>query len=80
MADRVYPLSEFKHNSRRRASAEARDREAAPVSGGCWRRASMLGIGLLSGGYGTEELKRAGAYRVCEDPAMLLAELGVRDE
>ena len=45
------------------------------------RRASTLGIGLLSGGYGMEELERAGAYRVYEDPAMLLAhldELGVR--
>ncbi len=31
------------------------------------RRARALGIGLLSGGYGTEELERAGAYRVFED-------------
>ena len=36
------------------------------------RRAPSLGIGLLSGGYGQEELERAGAYRVCEDPADLL--------
>ncbi len=36
------------------------------------RRARALGIGLLSGGYGTEELERAGAYRVYEDPADLL--------
>ena len=46
------------------------------------RRAGTLGIGLLSGGYGTEELERAGAYRVYEDPAMLLThldELGVRE-
>ena len=46
------------------------------------RRAGTLGIGLLSGGYGTEELERAGAYRVYDDPAMLLAhldELGVRE-
>lgn len=45
------------------------------------RRARMLGIGLLSGGYGKEELERAGAYRVYEDPADLvrhLDELGVR--
>lgn len=45
------------------------------------RRARTLGIGLLSGGYGTEELERAGAYRVYDDPAMLmrhLDELGVR--
>jgi hypothetical protein len=33
------------------------------------RRARALGIGLLSGGYGQEELERAGAYRVYEDPA-----------
>jgi HAD superfamily hydrolase (TIGR01549 family) len=36
------------------------------------RRAPALGIGLLSGGYGGEELERAGAYRVYEDPADLL--------
>lgn len=45
------------------------------------RRARALGIGLLSGGYGREELERAGAYRVYEDPADLLRhldELGVR--
>jgi HAD superfamily hydrolase (TIGR01549 family) len=47
------------------------------------RRAQTLGIGLLSGGYGTEELERAGAYRVYDDPAMLLAhlhEVGIRSE
>jgi HAD superfamily hydrolase (TIGR01549 family) len=46
------------------------------------RRAGTLGIGVLSGGYGTEELERAGAYRVFDDPAMLLShldELGVRE-
>ncbi len=45
------------------------------------RRARALGIGLLSGGYGSEELERAGAYRVYEDPADLLKhidEVGVR--
>jgi HAD superfamily hydrolase (TIGR01509 family) len=36
------------------------------------RRASALGIGLLSGGYGENELERAGAYRVYEDPADML--------
>jgi phosphoglycolate phosphatase-like HAD superfamily hydrolase len=36
------------------------------------RRARALGIGVLSGGYGREELERAGAYRVYEDPADLL--------
>ena len=39
------------------------------------RRARALGIGLLSGGYGTEELERAGAYRVYEDPAGLLVHI-----
>jgi HAD superfamily hydrolase (TIGR01549 family) len=38
-------------------------------------RARSLGIGLLSGGYGMEELERAGAYRVFEDPADLLKHL-----
>lgn len=47
------------------------------------RRASALGIGLLSGGYGKEELTAAGTYRVYDDPADLLAhldELGVRPQ
>ncbi len=39
------------------------------------RRARALGIGLLSGGYGSEELERAGAYRVFEDPADMLKHL-----
>jgi HAD superfamily hydrolase (TIGR01509 family) len=45
------------------------------------RRARSLGVGLLSGGYGAEELERAGAYRVYEDPRDLLNhldEVGVR--
>lgn len=60
---------------------------------GCWvvgdsvwdllaaRRARALGIGLLTGGYGIDELERAGAYRVYEDPADMsrhLDELGIR--
>jgi hypothetical protein len=36
------------------------------------RRARALGIGVLSGGYGQEELEPAGAYRGYEDPADLL--------
>jgi phosphoglycolate phosphatase-like HAD superfamily hydrolase len=46
------------------------------------RRAGTLGVGLMSGGYGREELERAGAYRVYADPAQMLRcvdELGVRD-
>jgi phosphoglycolate phosphatase-like HAD superfamily hydrolase len=45
------------------------------------RRARALGVGLLSGGYGADELERAGAYRVYQDPADLLYhldEVGVR--
>jgi HAD superfamily hydrolase (TIGR01549 family) len=45
------------------------------------QRARALGVGVLSGGYGLEELERAGAYRVFEDPAQLLKhidELGAR--
>jgi phosphoglycolate phosphatase-like HAD superfamily hydrolase len=38
-------------------------------------RARALGIGLLSGGFGEEELLRAGAYRVYRDPADLLTRL-----
>ncbi len=39
------------------------------------RRARALGIGLLSGGYGVDELERSGAYRVYDDPADLLAHI-----
>ncbi len=45
------------------------------------RRARAIGVGLMSGGYGNDELERAGAYRVYQDPADLLEhldELGVR--
>ena len=45
------------------------------------RRARALSVGLLSGGYGQDELERAGAYRVYQDPADLLMhldEVGVR--
>ena len=61
-------------------------RYAMVVGDGVWdllaaRRAGALGVGLLSGGYGREELERAGAYRVYADPAEMLGridELGVR--
>jgi len=45
------------------------------------QRARTLGIGLLSGGYGREELIYSGAYRVYDDPRDLLEhldEVGVR--
>ena len=53
---------------------------AAIVGDSVWdmlaaRRAHALGIGLLSGGYGRDELERAGAYRVYDDPADLLRHL-----
>jgi HAD superfamily hydrolase (TIGR01509 family) len=59
---------------------------AAVVGDSVWdmlaaQRARTLGIGVLSGGYGTGELERAGAYRVYDDPADLLEhldEIGVR--
>jgi hypothetical protein len=38
-------------------------------------------VGLLSGGYGDDELARAGAFRVYQDPADMLRhldEVGVR--
>jgi phosphoglycolate phosphatase-like HAD superfamily hydrolase len=47
------------------------------------RRAGMLGIGLLSGGYGEQELAQAGVYRVYANPAELLGsiyQLGLRGE
>ena len=63
-------------------------RECFVVGDSVWdmlaaRRASALGVGLLSGGYGREELTVAGTYRVYDDPADLLAhldELGIRTQ
>jgi HAD superfamily hydrolase (TIGR01509 family) len=39
------------------------------------RRAGMLSVGLLTGGYGEEELRAAGAFRVYRDTAELLDSL-----
>ena len=63
-------------------------RHAMVVGDSVWdllaaRRAGALGVGLQSGGYGREELERAGAYRVYADPAEMLAridETGVRSD
>jgi HAD superfamily hydrolase (TIGR01509 family) len=63
-------------------------RTAVVVGDSIWdllaaRRAGALGVGLLSGGYGREELERAGAYRVYADPADLLLhldEIGIRQD
>lgn len=35
-------------------------------------RCRALGVGLLSGGYGSDELRQAGAFRVYEDPGDML--------
>lgn len=47
------------------------------------QRARALGVGVLTGGWGKDELERAGAYRVYDDPADLLRhldELGIATE
>lgn len=47
------------------------------------RRMKALGVGLLSGGYAKEELERAGAHLVYDDPTELLenlGELGIQEE
>jgi HAD superfamily hydrolase (TIGR01509 family) len=41
------------------------------------RRAGALGVGVLSGGYGEDELVQAGAYRVYQDLAEVLRNLDV---
>jgi HAD superfamily hydrolase (TIGR01509 family) len=38
-------------------------------------RCRALGVGLLSGGYGLDELRYSGAFRVYEDPADLLVHI-----
>jgi HAD superfamily hydrolase (TIGR01509 family) len=71
------------------AAAERLDIDAAScfvIGDSVWdllaaQRARSLGVGVLSGGYGREELESAGAYRVYEDPRDLLEhldEVGVR--
>jgi HAD superfamily hydrolase (TIGR01509 family) len=60
-------------------------RECYVVGDAVWdllgaRRAGMLSVGLLSGGYGEDELTRAGAFRVYRDADELrdsLDELGI---
>jgi HAD superfamily hydrolase (TIGR01549 family) len=68
------------------ALLDVEPRHAMVVGDSVWdllaaRRAGALGIGLQSGGYGREELERAGAFRVYADPADMLSRLdeaGVR--
>jgi len=38
-------------------------------------RCRALGVGVLCGGYGTDELQKAGAFRVYDDPADLLSHI-----
>ncbi len=66
----------------------AKDVDTMVVGDSVWdmlaaRRANFLGVGVLSGGYGQQELEQAGAYRVYADPDEMrrhLDELGVRPE
>ena len=68
---------------RERMGVEIRD--VTVVGDAVWdllaaRRAGMLSVGLLTGGYGEDELAQAGAFRVYRDPAELdasLDELGI---
>ncbi|MFC3997235.1 HAD family hydrolase [Nocardiopsis sediminis] len=61
-------------------------RQAMVVGDSVWdllaaRRAGALGVGVLSGGYGRDELERTGAFRVYTDVGDMLDrldELGVR--
>jgi len=58
----------------------AADKDCFVIGDASWdilaaRRAGMLAVGLLSGGYGEDELYRAGAFRVYRDPRELLASI-----
>jgi HAD superfamily hydrolase (TIGR01549 family) len=66
----------------------ARATDAMVVGDSVWdmlaaRRANFLGIGVLAGGYGQQELEQAGAFRVYADPDDMrrhLDELGLRQD
>jgi HAD superfamily hydrolase (TIGR01509 family) len=80
---RAKPEPDLFNECARRLDAPAED--CYVVGDAVWdllaaRRARMLSVGLLSGGYGSDELERAGAFRVYRDAAELrisLDELGV---
>jgi HAD superfamily hydrolase (TIGR01509 family) len=80
---RAKPEPDLFLEAARRLGVEPRD--CYVVGDAVWdllaaRRAGMLSVGLLSGGYGEDELTRAGAYRVYRDADELRAsldELGV---
>lgn len=67
------------------SGSASRPEECYVVGDAVWdllaaRRARMFGVGLLSGGYGEDELVRAGAFRVYRDAGELsesLDELGL---
>jgi HAD superfamily hydrolase (TIGR01509 family) len=81
--ERAKPAPDLFLECARRLQADPQD--SYVVGDAVWdllaaRRARMLSIGLLSGGYGGAELTQAGAYRVYRDAAELhasLDELGV---
>jgi HAD superfamily hydrolase (TIGR01549 family) len=59
------------------ARLDARIEHAFVVGDSIWdmlaaKRCRALGVGLLSGGYGLDELQQSGAFRVYEDPADML--------
>jgi HAD superfamily hydrolase (TIGR01509 family) len=59
----------------------AEEKDSVVIGDSTWdilaaRRAGMLAVGLLSGGFGEDELYRAGAFRVYRDPKELLDSIG----
>jgi HAD superfamily hydrolase (TIGR01509 family) len=80
---RAKPEPDLFHECARRLGVDAT--ECFVVGDAVWdllaaRRAGMLAVGLLSGGYGADELQGAGAFRVYRDARELhesLDELGV---
>jgi HAD superfamily hydrolase (TIGR01509 family) len=80
---RAKPEPDLFNECARRLGASAE--ECYVVGDAVWdllaaRRARMLSVGLMSGGYGEDELQAAGAFRVYRDTAELresLDELGV---
>src|SRR5689334_19185040 len=80
---RAKPEPDLFHECARRLEVENAD--CFVVGDAVWdllaaRRAGMLAVGLLSGGYGADELQGAGAFRVYRDARELhesLDELGV---
>ena len=67
-------------SSKPRAGSEPAPQGSYVIGDSIWdmiaaARCGALGIGLLSGGYGRDELERAGALRVYDDPADMLLHL-----